>query len=100
MPDKEDTQQFIDDKEWIINSIDELMDHLQDCERLGMLDENSEIYNKLILLKENTDASDSYFLLSEIVYQAKLIEKNIDAWLASMGRYTDDLSWPDISLNS
>ncbi len=95
MPDKEDTQQFIDDKVIIINLIDELMERLEDAIALGMDDENSIIYNDLNLLKEDTDAAGSYFVLSEIVHHAKQVEKNIDTWLSSMGRVTGDLNWPD-----
>jgi len=95
MPDKEDTQQFIDDKVKIINLIDELVERLEDAVALGMNDEKSIIYNDLSLLKDDTDAADSYFILSEIVHHAKQIEQNIDTWLSSMGRVTGDLNWPD-----
>jgi len=95
MPDKEDTQQFINDKAIIINLIDELMERLEDAVALGMDDENSVIYNDLNLLKDDTDAANSYFVLSEIVHHAKQVEKNIDTWLSSMGRVTGDLNWPD-----
>lgn len=95
MPDKEDTQQFIDDKVEIINLIDELMSRLEDAVALGMSDDNSVIYNGLLLLKDDTDAANSYYILSEVVHHAKQIEKNIDTWLSSMGRVTEDLNWPD-----
>lgn len=97
MPDKEDTQQFIDDKELTIELIDELMSRLEECLGLGMADENSVIYNELLLLKEDIDVVDSYLVLSEIIHHAKQIEKNIDTWLSAMGRITQDLMWPDTS---
>jgi len=95
MPDKEETQQFIDDKVKIIDLIDELMDRLEDAVSLGMDDENSVIYNDLNLLKQDTDAANSYYILSEIIHHAKQLEKNIDTWLSTMGRVTSDLDWPD-----
>lgn len=89
--------QFRHHKNQVMDSIDALKDMLDESISAGMSDVESSLYNEINDLIEEADASGSYLELSEIIHRAKQIEHNLESWLSSYGKMTQDLDWPDLS---
>lgn len=81
-------------KKATIRNLNTLQDLLTECVEEGMLDLNSTYHNRILLLIDEAHLSDSLPELEEVIFQAKVLESDVDAWLASKGRTTLSLEWP------
>jgi hypothetical protein len=87
-------EKFLEKREEVLNNLDVLMFNLEKCEDAGMIDLDSEIYNKIDELIEEVNSIDTLEELEELVSQGKGIESKIDMWLNTQGETTIGLSWP------
>lgn len=86
--------QFIEDKEETIDNLELLQERLDACVDGGMHDPGEEIHNQLLDLIEETVVVQNYAALEEVISHARILETDLDAWLAAKGRTTVSLSWP------
>jgi len=75
-------------------NLEALRMYLIACVDDGMIDQGDELYNKTLALIEDCGALSTWDELDELVEQAKILEKDIDVWLAFHGRTSLSLPWP------
>jgi hypothetical protein len=61
---------------------------------LGYIDEGQIYYNSLSTLIDDAKIAESWDELTEVIYQGKALEENIDTWLSLKGYTTIGLKWP------
>ena len=88
--------QFIEDKEETIDNLDVLKESLEMCIDAGFHDIDEGFHNELLDLIDEVVLSKSYPELSEVIFKARTIETDLEAWLSSKGGSTLGLSWPHI----
>jgi hypothetical protein len=87
---------FLKIKEDILDNLDILIFNLENCVDAGMLDDGSAIYNTLEDLSDQINSIDTNEELEEIISQAKIIERQIDGWMATQGQTSISLTWPTL----
>jgi len=80
----------------VVKLLETLQTRVDICVNSGMLDQDSEIYNHIYDLIEDTKEITSPAELAEIINKSKVVETNIDRWLSTKGQTTVSLSWPYI----
>ncbi len=91
-----DLEKFLIMKELILENLAGLRTTLVKCTDNGYDDIDDMLYNEILDLIDHTNTVDSSADLSEIIIKAKVIEENIDNWLAQKGISTMGLKWPQI----
>lgn len=81
-------------RENILENLRILQTRLENATDEGMLDVDDYYYNELSDLMEEAKLAKAAEELSEVVYKAKTIETDIDAWLSQRGYTTIGLEWP------
>lgn len=89
-------EDFLILKEKILDCIDSLSINYQRCEDAGMKDTESILYNKIETLFDNLKVSNTKGALEEIIFLGKLIEKDMENWMVSIGQSTTSINWPDV----
>lgn len=85
---------FLEKADQISSNINLLIFNLENCVEAGMLDDGSSYYNTLEDLMDQITSIDTHEELEEIISQAKIIERQIDSWLATHGQTSISLTWP------
>lgn len=67
---------------------------LNSCIDEGMIDTDDQLYNEILDLIAEADATDSWEGLSEVIALAETLETDVCTWLALRGRTTLSLEWP------
>lgn len=87
-------ERFLKIKEGILSNLDTLLFNLENCVESGMVDDGSSMYNTLEDLIDQISSVDTKEELEEVISQAKIIERQIDGWLATQGQTSVSLTWP------
>lgn len=93
---KDAASKFIGVKDDVVINLDALQNRVNECIDLGMLDNESILYNEIYTLLEDVGAVHTYPELAEIIIRGQEIEHNIDAWMSGKGFTTISLDWPDL----
>jgi hypothetical protein len=88
---------FISIKEDVLNNLSSLQLAVVEFTDEGMNDNNDDLYNLLDALIKQAEMAEVTPDLDVVIIKARDIEMNLDAWLASQGRNSGELSWPDTS---
>jgi hypothetical protein len=91
---KDEAENFLNTKEDVLNKLVILHFNLKKCVEIGMIDNDSDIYNNIDDIIDLVKAVDTKEELEEVITQAKTIERQIDIWLSSQGQTTISISWP------
>jgi len=78
------------------DNLETLRIYLIDCVDVGMRDTGDEFYNEILSLIDDCAVLSTMDELSELIERAKIVEEDIDAWLALHGRSSLSLPWPKI----
>jgi hypothetical protein len=76
------------------DNLESLRVYINTCVEAGMIDFGDELYNTTLALIDDCGVLTSWDELFELVERAKVLEKDIDVWLALHGRTTLSLPWP------
>ena len=87
-------KQFLEARRTTIENIQAILLILDECIDQGLLDPESRFHNELIGFDSQATQAKEYAQLGEVITQAKILETDIDVWLAGLGRSTLSLSWP------
>jgi hypothetical protein len=88
-------EKFITIKEEVLNNLASIQMAIEEFKDEGMSDDNDELYNQLDVLIKQAEMAEVAPDLDIIIIKARDIEMMLDAWLASQGRNSGELSWPD-----
>ncbi|KPK32656.1 MAG: hypothetical protein AMS24_03540 [Chlamydiae bacterium SM23_39] len=89
-------EKFLNLKENILNNIYILKINYNNLVENGMMDPNSNLYNKIDYLIDELDAADTFEALSEIINTGKNIESQLESFFILKGQSTISLTWPII----
>ena len=81
-------------RENILENLSILQAKLENATDRGMLDLDDYYYNELLGLIDESNLAKAWEELEEVIYKAKTIETDIDAWLSQRGYTTISLEWP------
>ena len=76
------------------NNVLHLKNELDECVEEGMIDENDHYYNELLDLLAASELLSNWDELEDAIEVAKILEVDVNAWLALKGRSTVSLEWP------
>lgn len=94
---KEDEKKLEKVKEEIIDNLYTLQEEIEELSNFEFPDKESTLYNQVLDLIDETEASELLEELEIIVEKSQDIEKMIDIWLAKEGQNSLSLTWPTIS---
>lgn len=93
-------KQFIKTKKEVSDNLAAIKYLLEECIDAGMLDIDDRFYNEINDFLNQTALTKEFPQLIEVITQARLLEQDIDVFLAEKGRSTLSLSWPAIPKES
>ena len=92
-------EKFLLIKEAVLENLALIKRTLEECVEDGMLDPGEDLYNYITTLIEDAEAIAILPELEIVIFRGQDVEKQIDSWLATQGRVTIGLRWPDISVS-
>lgn len=81
-------------KDLFYKNVLHLKTELDRCVEEGMIDEEDHYYNELLDLMAASELLSSWDELEDAVEVAKILEVDVNTWLALKGRTTVSLEWP------
>jgi hypothetical protein len=81
-------------KKQILENLSIIQSTLDQCVEDGMLDQEAQYHNDLLILMDDVHVVTTLPALNEVMTKAKTLEVDLAAWLAGRGRTTLSLSWP------
>lgn len=85
---------FPDAKDAVLENLQALQFSLTRAVDQGMIDNDSAYENLILNLLDQALAIESWSGLEEIIFEAKILEEDIDTWLSLRGMTTIGLEWP------
>jgi hypothetical protein len=85
---------LLDAKTLAMENFEALQMKLDQAVDLGYMDEGQVYYNSLSTLSDDAKIAESWDELTEVIYQGKALEEDIDTWLSLKGYTTIGLEWP------
>lgn len=92
---KDDNTDFIKAKDLIYGNLEDIRLSLILCVDEGMMDLEDSLYNHLLDLIDDNAVLRTWDEMQALIDRAKILEQDIDAWLAMHGRTTISLTWPN-----
>jgi hypothetical protein len=81
-------------KKDVRDNLETLRIYLVNCVDEGMIDLGDELYNAILALIEDNGVISTWDEMEELLERAKILERDIDVWLAFHGRTSLSLPWP------
>lgn len=86
--------EYLKAKEDVVENLEAIRFSLNRCIQEGMIDENADHYNELLVLLDEAYISEGWDDLLEVITKAKTLEVDVAAWLSRHGRASVSLPWP------
>lgn len=86
--------EFLEARGDTADNIKAIMVNMTRCVDDGYIDLEDIFYNQLLALLDETDISENWDELEEVISKAKTLEIDVAAWLASHGQTSVSLPWP------
>lgn len=83
-----------DAKKAVRDNLETLRIYLITCVDEGMIDLGDELYNEILAFIEDCGVVENWDEMLELIDKSKILEQDIDVWLALHGRTSLSLPWP------
>ena len=85
--------EFLEARGDTVDNLQAIRLNLENCVEEGMHDTEASYYNELLVLIDETTLSETWDELMEVISKAKVLEADVDTWLADHGRSSLSLPW-------
>ena len=94
MADKDKYVEFLKAKDKCVENLNSLKASLVQCVDERRVDMEENLYDQVLVCLDGASVMESWEEIEQLIFQAKFLEQEIDAWLSIHQLTTYSLTWP------